>query len=290
MLKYAEMRVNDGFDPNASPRQWLMVRHTSIKQLFLQGAPAGKKVVMKSGDDATARASFIAGVVTVRGLGVGTTQIWAEVDGVKDDDTVMDVNVKAMLVKTFSFIFVSDSAGHHTTRNPANLDGIIARANLIYLPQANVFFKKGAVKQWKSPADLGDPVLWSKSPDIFAQADSSADGTFFFVWEFENSVIEETEGGVTMTTAADLVDAQVDKVGGSNCLFEDSLPSPAGVILAHEAGHMLGIADRKDMKDQPFLMFGVSTRGTKIPKADADVMNSSGVPTPAVATPPSSPP
>jgi hypothetical protein len=281
MAKFVEMRANDGLDPAASPRPWLMVRLTSTKQLFLRGFPPGKKVTLKSGIPPIIDAQFIGGVATIRGLRAGTTQVWAEVDGVKDDESVLDVNVKAPLTRKISFTFVSDSAGHHTTRNPANVDGLISALNMIYLPQANIQFVKGKAVPQKVSQDLKDPLTWDKRTILFPLGDSDADFNIFFVWEFENEppVVEESDG-FSMTTGGDFVDARVDGVGGTHCIFEDNLPSDTGVTLAHEVGHMLGVAgDSMNLSDRPFLMFGMASRGTKIPMSDANIMNPSGVAT-----------
>jgi hypothetical protein len=278
MVKFVEMRANDGLDPDASPRPWLMVRLASIKQLFLRGSPPGKKVTVKSDDPRIAEALFIGGVVTIRGHGVGTTQVWAEVGGIKDDDSVLDVNVKATLTKKISFTFVSDTAGHHTTRNRANVDGLIAAANLIYLPQVNVHFVKGKVQSWQAPLDLGDPVTWDKGTVIFPQGDGDADCNCFFVWEYEDEgAVVDNSPGFSMAIVMDITEARAE-IGGTNCIIEDHLNRDAGALLAHEAGHMLGCADREGPADGPFLMFNGSRRGTKIPKSDANIMNPWGVP------------
>jgi hypothetical protein len=280
MIKFMELHSNDGLDPNASPRPWLMVRHTSQKLLRLQGLPARtRKVVLTPDKPNIVDVSFANGIARIRGTGVGTCTVSVEIDGVIDLDSMLDVNVKAMKTVKASFYFVSDNAHHKTTRNKSIVDGLISRLNLIHLPQNNVHFTKGEVKALPIGQDLGPVVRWAKnlpgvpnSEDewdlLVGLRDSDADWTVFFVWEYESDTTPNTDN----TDAGTLNGITV---------FEDSAGTKIGDTLAHEAGHFLGAPDRTSEAEKGLLMFGITDRrGTKINKVDANRMNPSGVASP----------
>jgi hypothetical protein len=142
------------------------------------------------------------------------------------------VEVKKELVVTLAFHYVSDSAGHKTTRTPGGLPALFNYARTVLSDQINVTIKNMKVHpSTKIDEDLGNRVIWAHGEwaKVVTKRDNSVDCNVFFVWEYE-----------TKDTAADSVEAGALKSEG-NILIEDNIGyANHGWTLAHEIGLYLG--------------------------------------------------
>jgi hypothetical protein len=266
-LRFAEMTINDGFD-GSGPTPWQMVPVGGWKLLRLFGRPGC--VDLQSDTPNVASVTFgdlgICVEMYIRGLTPGTANIVAkDADG---NESRLAVTVKPRRPVRTTFNFVSDNAGHRTTRQP-DLDDLIANINSIYIPQANVVFTLQGRRSVCIPQDLGktivtqrhsnpNPPAWDHWPDIVQRKHANADFNVFFVWDLQFD--DDTRD----------VDATTDDSG--NCLCEDVLGDSLSRTLAHESGHFLGLDD--DTKNQNWLMYFSDERtGVKIPRIQADFIN-----------------
>lgn len=158
------------------------------------------------------------------------------------------------------------------------LDDLIAKANAVWEPQANVTFTKKLVTDpLPFKQEFGDVVRFSKhlpttGPNavplsehewdiVVAKRDPGADFNVFFVWEYEQDDTPNVDN-----TAAGTVASQ------KSCIMEDSTNGPAELVFAHEAGHNLGLGHTGNAGE---LMFeGVlSNSSRKITRAQAERIN-----------------
>jgi hypothetical protein len=206
-------------------------------------------------------------VFRLHGLHSGMTKLRATSGGTLV--TQLDVSVKDARVDMISFHFVSDSANHHTSRSPAAVPEWVSTINRIYKLQANIEVRRRNVDLIKVPGDLGPRIrtvvhrvpsrtdAWRR---VIAQRDPGATFNVFCVWEVDavNSPADE------------------DALANADCLCEDNLGGPPGVVLAHEFGHCLGLRDQYDASRRHELMYGYSgVQGTFLTKANIEFINGS---------------
>lgn len=184
----------------------------------------------------------------------------------------LEVAVKPRKTVKVAFNFVEDKGGHKTKRKAGSVDGWIEEINKIYLPQANIEFKKHSARTVKIDKNLGKVVRFSKHLAgvpavqhewdlVTAKGDGTADFNIFFVWEYEQDA----------TPLKDHTDAGT--LGG-NCIFEDRAGSEVAETLAHEAGHFLGCDDTYADTDKHLLMYGITdVRGKTLLKSHINTMN-----------------
>src|SRR5262249_1724239 len=141
-----------------------------------------------------------------------------------------------------SFFLVKDN-NTKTARAASEVDGILQEMNDIWLAQANVEF---VLKQVTDPLtfddDFGNEILDASALPaanrprdewavIAGRRDRGADFNVFFVWELEQDSDPNTDSVEASTGAAE-----------KSCLVEDGIAiNDAGIIVAHEAGHGMGL-------------------------------------------------
>jgi hypothetical protein len=185
----------------------------------------------------------------------------------------LETGVKRSKKVKLKFNFVSDSGGHATTRNAADVLRNFATAKWMYREQINVNLESLGTAPIAMAQDLGPVVRFSSHIAGVAAAehewdlvvgrrDNAADLNFFFVWEYE----QDDSPGVD--------DANAGTLGG-NCIFEDDIGAgiPLWRTMSHEIGHHLGVDDFYDNSRKHELMYGRADRGIHIPKAHANIMN-----------------
>ncbi|MFO1350637.1 MAG: peptidoglycan-binding protein [Gammaproteobacteria bacterium] len=265
-VRFSQMRPNDGFDGSASPN-WQMVPVGGSKRVGLHGA-AGLAVASSDTSIATVASATAHGhtTLTITGVAKGNCQI--QIGAGPAFAAVLDVAVKSRKTVSTAFHYVDDGHRQKTRRRISDLNAMITAANNILLPQANVEISRRSAAALPIAQNLGRVVRFSSHlPGVPAaqhewdvvtsHADATADFNVFFVVEYEQDATplhDDTEAGT---------------LGGS-CIFEDNTGEPAGVTLAHELGHHLGLGHSRN---RHHLMADSSGSGTQIPKADADIIN-----------------
>lgn len=261
---------NDGFDATASP-PWLMVPVGGVKSIRVLNAhnldivcvnPAVAEIqVYPEWDPATGR------TLKIRGIVKGVTFI--EVRQAGRLLARLQVAVKTQKVVKITFNFVSDNTGRGTTRNPAEVDGWVSKANAILLPQANVKIVKHNVNpNVVVNQNLGNVVRFSSHLPgvaasehewdvVTARRDGTADLNVFFVWEYEQDATPDEDNTAAGTS-------------GGNCIFEDNTGRQTHDTLAHEVGHHLGAEHSGDGLD---LLMSPFRSDTRISKQHANTMN-----------------
>lgn len=266
-FSFQEAKANNGFDAKASP-PWQMVPAGGSKEV---------KLVNATGLTFTSTNTGVATVtqpdpfrIIVKGVVKGTAFIEAK-NGSGTVVARLEVAVKTKKTVSTAFFYVSDNAGHKTARALGAEVVLVKAVNDIYLPQANIEFTVRSAKAQAYAQNFGRVVRFSKHlkgvaasqhewDTVVAQRDPAADFNVFFVWEYEQDrtpLIDNTEAGTLRSE--------------KSCLMEDKTGANAAEeVLAHEAGHLLGVGDTTDPDE---LMVGAGVSKRKLPKAHVNVMN-----------------
>ena len=147
---------------------------------------------------------------------------------------------------TVNFHFLSDTAdathpAHSSSRTASDIDAMISTANSIWNKQANVFFTTGRVDSIQYPTNLGDNVdidtvrYWSGNNYVANQIN------VYFVWGITCQGIVYVAGLTEHNSAHSLQLTLISDVFTTADNKARLAPSDEGKILAHEAGHALGI-------------------------------------------------
>jgi hypothetical protein len=270
-FRFEEAKPNDGFDGKVNP-PWQMVPASGFKLV---------KVVNAAGLTISCDKPAIASVVqispdTIRvgGLAPGTAIIRAKDASGKVVGT-LDVAVKRKKTIVTSYFFVEDAAKrkkHATTRTLGDEVNLTKLINEIFLPQANIEFTVKSAQKLPIDKDLGNVVRWALnipgvpvSEDewnlLKSKRDPGADFNVFFVWEYEQDASPNSDDTEAGTIKKDKMTIMEDKL--TDITSEE--------VLAHEAGHFLGVGPHSDDDDD--LMVGAGKSRLKLPKAHVNTMN-----------------
>jgi peptidoglycan hydrolase-like protein with peptidoglycan-binding domain len=260
--KFEASRPLNGFDHTVNP-PWQMVPKGGTKIVRLMGGDTLTVVplnpVVCTVHETEKCFTHGGREFVVRGIMEGKTQICAFHGALIP--CRLDVEVKKELVVTMAFHYVSDSAGHKTTRTPAGLPALFNYARTVLSDQINVTIKNMKVHpSTKIDEDLGDRVIWAHGEwdKVVTKRDRSVDCNVFFVWEYE-----------TQATARDTAEAGALK---GDILMEDNIGyANHGWTLAHEIGHYLGHGGHTARGLD--LMMSPSRTNNRINKAMATKMN-----------------
>jgi hypothetical protein len=270
----------EGFDANASPK-WQMVPVNGDRYVALRGG-AGLTVI--SGSPAIVTVQEITQaqlpstghcrlplessdrIFRLRGVAKGGARIQARRGTAPAAD--LDVDTKYGKTLRVSFNFVSDSAGHHSSRPPASVSEWMPIINGVFSGQSNINIELRLVRPITVAGDLGDQITicqggeeeWNRVAAP-ANRDRGADANFYMVWELEQ----------TGSPTVDSLEALMSRDGA--CLVEDDLHGVNAVAIAHEIGHRLGVVDHYDAARSQELMYGYPNRGTLLPKVHVNRMN-----------------
>lgn len=229
--KFEASKPLNGFDQTVNP-PWQMVPKGGSKIVRLMGGDTCTVVplnpVVCTVHETEKCFTHGGREFVVRGIMEGKTQICAFFGGLIP--CRLDVEVKKEIIVTMAFHYLSDSAGHKTTRTSAGLPAMFNYARTVLSDQINVTIKNLKVHpSTKIDEDLGNRIIWSDGEwdKVITKRDNSVDCNVFFVWEYE-----------TRSTKKDTAEAGALK---NNILIEDNIGyANHGWTLAHEIGHYLG--------------------------------------------------
>ena len=222
-----------GFDASVVPNA-LVVPETGSRAVNLNLAPAGaQEPTFNSSNAAVAGVRPTENGMVVEGVGAGLADVTVHAPGAAASLATLKVVVKRRRDVTVDYHFMSDNAGHATTRAAASADALTATLNRIWHRQANVRLRKGVADSPSIPQDLGPQVVWTAGPasewDVVVAFATGGDWNVFLVWEYE----QDATPAVDDANAGTGVGAQA-----GDTLLEDN-DCPDGLTLAHEAGHFL---------------------------------------------------
>jgi hypothetical protein len=174
-------------------------------------------------------------VIRLGGLVPGKAQILGEdVFGVVRP--LLDIAVLEAKTVTVAFHYVEDKAKHKTTRKPGEEAPMVAVANRVFKPQANLSVECVHSKELPTKEDWGNPVTYKEMggeflPLLGKYSLSTARINVFFVWDYEPGKGD--------------TDAEVDNIGGGGVIFEDKAGNDVGLSMSHEFAHNLGLPHRE---------------------------------------------
>lgn len=277
-VEFEEAQHCAGYDDSVDPH-WLTVakdgNSTAATIDFEPHTPSTRSQIYFSVDNqATATASpdnatdLTFGPLTVSGHAKGTTSLRARLGSTSGAIcSTLNIAVKEEKRVRVDVHFISDTASHASTRDPATVDSFIAGMNAIWTPQANVVFEKGTVDNRTVNGDLGSTVVWSADPaynewdDVVATTTGDGDVDVFFVWAWDHY----PPGGFGSPQASTF---------GSNIAMQDAIQGGDAMCLAHEMGHAFGIAISQHTAPAGYLMHGdPAAWGCRINQAENDQAN-----------------
>ena len=242
-VKFREFTPFDGFvpaDPLRNVPPWQMVPIGGSKIVSVVNANQVASVTSRNVN--VARVLFLGTAVQIFGVSHGTTLIKLR-DANGRVLARLDVSVKRKKIVRTSFFFVDDNANHKSTRSLSDADAAITGMNDVWLPQANIqFVKKNVTKPLTFNRNFNTEVRFtSHLPGVavaehewdivVARRDFGADFNVFFVTEYEDDTNLTTDNADAGTLAHQ-----------KSCLCDDTLNGHGlGVVLAHEAGHNMGL-------------------------------------------------
>lgn len=249
--RFEEFQKFDGFDasdPLKNSPPWQMVPLNGSK--LVKVVNAGATASVTSMNPKIARPLFLGTAVQIFGVSPGTTLIKLR-DATGRVMARLDVTVKRKRIVRTSFFFVEDNAGHATKRTEAEIDPAIEGMNKIWLAQANVeFVKKKVEPSLKFKQNFGNEVNFTAHlpgvaakehewDTVVAKRDFGADFNVFFVTDYEDDLNPATDKADAGTLAHQ-----------KSCLCDDVLGGHGlALVLAHEAGHNLGLPHDTISKD-----------------------------------------
>lgn len=257
-IKFYPLTACSGLDDSTAP-YWLVVPKGGTNSIRVVVDPPGH-VTVASADQAIATVSPNSNsgsdfILVVSGKAKGETAISIQPGNPNCPPAILRVSVKMKKEILVSFIFVFDFAGHHTTRGTADMNAMLSVMNLTWGKQANVWFtkKNNSIRIFQT--DLGPVVDFPTDWNLLAAVvDPTADWTVFYVWEYEQGGNETDAGTLNGMTVMD---------DATNC--------PGEIVLAHEAGHFLGITVHNDAQTDNLMH--TYNCGCVIRKHEADIVN-----------------
>jgi hypothetical protein len=286
-IRFSPQVMAQGFDNFSTPK-WQMVPMTGgVRVLEISGH--GKLVPrVRAAADVLTAVQTASGSKTILTLTGGKNAGKAFVEwvpdlkfvGAVDTAFTLEVSVKALKTINTAFHYVDDGRKQKTKRQIADLDAMIAGANLILTPQANLKLARKSAAALPIAQNLGDVVRFSSHltgppdnvpiaqhewDDLFAKVDATADFNVFFVKEFEIDATPYIDDSAEAGTVA------TDKM----CIFEDRVIRPASEVLAHETVHLLGIGDHSS-NNWHLIASGATRKGRWINRDQANTVNPSG--------------
>jgi hypothetical protein len=184
----------------------------------------------------------------------------------------LEVAVKEKRQQLITFNFLSDNAGHRTTRPAANVGQWMPTLNYIWRRQANVELVNHGIRTTRIAQNLGATIMVPADNSLDATfnligsaGDSGADLNVFFVWDLQQT-------GSTGDLDAFTSIGTAGSGSPGTCLFEDSAGAGQPISLAHEVGHHLGL--NHDTHRRIDLMWPTTgERGFNLTKDDVNAAN-----------------
>lgn len=258
-IRFYPLTACSGLDDSTAP-YWLVVPKGGINSIRVIVDPPGAVTVASANQTvATVSPGSNFGsdfILVVTGKAKGETAISVQPDNANCPPATLRVSVKPKKEISVSFRFVFDFGSHHTTRGTADANAMLNVMNLTWGKQANLWFTKKSNSILIFPTDLGPVVEYPTDWNLLAgYVDPTADWTVFCVWEYEQGGSQETDAGTL----------------NGMTIMDDTTNCPAEIVLAHEAGHLLGITAHNDAQTDNLMH--TYNCGCVVRKHEADVVN-----------------
>jgi hypothetical protein len=267
---FEEQFQNYGFDNAVQP--WLMVPAGETRRVWLYHG-FGKQVrTDRAGilHVTTIHVDSYKALLVIQSLGIpGTDRVL-----VGNARPALDVSVKRKVTARVAFFYVNRGP-NGTSRDPNNLDSLIAAANAILEPQANVVIERVPVTNpILSIPNLPRAVHYGSHWNMVTEKGvSSADLNVYFVGDYTGSTDHKHRKNKRDTEAETME---------KSCIFEDDVAGEEAVTLAHELVHRmlgeekevaLGFREGHSLAPGDLMFVGGDSTGRKIPRAQVDLIN-----------------
>lgn len=211
-------------------------------------------------------AKDIPGLIRLTGVAKDHTAVWAaaHVYGYLPVFIApLNVCVKDEKIVVVDFHYISDNAGHHTDRNPNDVDAVMEELTEIWTSQANVVFVQAIVDSPTVEMNLGPVIDSGQEWNAVVEKRIGDPPDVYFFEGIDMPGAGGDEAGAYLGG-----DAVVEDWPDLNCWYE---------IIAHELGHHLGLghSDEDGRNNGPDeLMWGLHPPGARmIRHYQADLAN-----------------
>jgi hypothetical protein len=235
-----------------------MVPVGGIRNLFVTTGNKTDSISLRIPDPSHTRPFVAPGLITGRGLSVGEDRAQFTVNGRVADEIRLIVRAEAAV--TVNFFAIADiKSGKGALGFESRQDALIQGLNKIYVAQANIRFKRGQFRTIDivngRTVDFGKPLVIDARARDPNRTDPSRQ--LFTFGAFLPLAINSTKEMNIFITPG-LIDPQLPNAVGTSSIFAERLcfvksesmkdPATAARLVAHEIGHVIGLAHLDDLK------------------------------------------
>jgi hypothetical protein len=271
-LRFSAPHLNQGFDANgAGPGQpALVVPDGGHNEVLLTGASDASISLADSSSTRFVQQAAAGGTVRISIFSRGETRttLTATIGSGRRID--LSIVTLPRVTVPVSFHEFSDSVTH-TNRPVSQAGRILAEMNEILTPQTNIVFELSQTTPFHYNQPIGN-VIDDRYHHLFTGWNPPGDFHVFFVWECERDYTRMVRSRQSRRGSPDRREAV--SFAYDYCLMEDRLVTTPGRILAHEAGHYLGLyVDGTHNPSRHSLMYATAPAGNHLSTSEATNMN-----------------
>jgi len=265
----------DGFDASTAP-PWLVVPSGEARVVAMKVKPTRSNPTFRFRGEGRVTLNFNADLTELQVT--GETPGTAIIEALQDSKVIGEMTVRVKRIKPVrvAYYFVSDSEGRSTTRSTDQAQQFTQQLNRVWGRQAGLAFETAEAKPAPVATPLGDPIFLErtdlpegdpaarKAQIAFEQIKATGGGgdfNVYLVWRFVRSQEQadqranQPKGSINASDHNVDFDAALQNIKTTTTW--DSLAFNKGdsavvpddwagcrLVIAHEAGHFLGVGHR----------------------------------------------